>query len=139
MSQIVSLVCQGVPEKLPDLDIVFMESGITYLPGLMTRLDEEYLKRPEEAPLLEKKPSEYITDFYYGTQLLETSAETSYLEKCFDMVGTDGLMFASDYPDWDYDRPTTVINFPFLSEADKWQILSENAQEVFDLWHLGAD
>lgn len=75
-----------------------MESGITYLPWLMTRLDEEYLKRPEEAPLFEKKPGEYITDFYYGTQPLETSAETSYLEKCFDMVGTDSLMFASDYP-----------------------------------------
>ncbi|WP_226377549.1 hypothetical protein [Haloterrigena turkmenica] len=58
-----------------------MESGITYLPGLMTRLDEEYLNYPEEAPLFEKKPGEYITDFYYGTQPLQASAETEYLEK----------------------------------------------------------
>ncbi|WP_408960565.1 amidohydrolase family protein [Natrinema sp. 74] len=133
MSQIVSLVCQGIPEKFPDLDIVFMESGVTYLPGLITRLDEEYLKRPEEAPLLEKKPGEYITDFYYGTQPLEVSADSAYLEKCFDMIGTDSLMYASDYPHWDYDRPTTVADLPFLSEDEKKQILSENAKEVFDL------
>lgn len=133
MSQIVSLVVQGVPEKFPDLDISFMESGVTYLPGLMTRLDEEYLKRPEEAPLLEKKPGEYITDFYYGTQPLEISADPEYLEKCVNMIGTDQLMFASDYPHWDYDRPTTITDLPFISEDEKKQILSKNAQEVFGL------
>lgn len=133
MSQIVSLVCRGVPEKFPDLDIAFMESGVTYLPGLMTRLDEEFMKRTEEAPMLEKKPSEYITDFYYGTQPLEISADPEYLEKCIDMVGTDSLMYASDYPHWDFDRPTTVIDLPFLSEQEKQNVLSENAAEVFDL------
>lgn len=133
MSQIVSLVCQGVPEKFPDLDIAFMESGVTYLPGLIARLNEEYLKRPEEAPLLEKKPGEYITDFYYGTQPLEVSADPDYLEQCVEMIGTDSLMYASDYPHWDYDRPTTVIDLPFLSEDEKQQILWENAAEVFGL------
>ncbi|MFB6206412.1 MAG: amidohydrolase family protein, partial [Haloglomus sp.] len=126
-------VAQGVPEKFPGLDISFMESGVTYLPGLMTRLDEEYLKRPEEAPLLEKRPSEYISDFYYGTQPLEISADPEYLGKCVEMVGTDSLMFASDYPHWDYDRPTTVLDLPFLDEDEKKQILSENAREVFGL------
>ena len=133
MSQIVSLVCQGVPEKFPDLDIVFMESGITYIPGLIARLDEEYLKRPEEAPLLEKKPGEYITDIYYGTQPLEISADTAYLKQCFEIVGADSLLYASDYPHWDYDRPTTVAELPFLSTDEKKQILSGNAREVFDL------
>ncbi|EMA37277.1 amidohydrolase family protein [Halococcus hamelinensis] len=133
MSQIVSLVCRGVPEKFPDLDIAFMESGVTYLPGLIARLDEEYLKRPEEAPMLEKKPGEYITDFYYGTQPLEISADPEFLAKSIDMVGTDSLMFASDYPHWDYDRPTTVLDLPSLSEEEKRAVLHENAAEVFDL------
>lgn len=132
-TQLTSLVLQGVPEKFPDLDIVVMESGVAYIPGLMARMDEEYLKRPEEAPLLEKRPSEYMKEFYFGTQPLETKAPTDYLETCFEMIGTDSLMYASDYPHWDFDRPTTITNLPFLSSDEKQQILAGNAQEVFDL------
>ena len=131
MSQIVSVACQGVPEKFPDLDIVFMESGVTYLPGLIGRLDEEYLKRPEEAPLLEKRPGEYITDFYFGTQPLEVSARNDLLEICFDMIGTDHLLYASDYPHWDFDSPSIITDLPMIDDDDRRAILGGNAEEVF--------
>jgi len=130
-SQLVSMVFQGVPERYPDLDVVFVESGVAYLPALGARMDEEWLKRTEEAPLLEKRPSEYLReDFYYTSQPLETAAGTAHLEHCFEFVG-DRLMYASDYPHWDFDRPTTITNLPFLSRAEKQRILAGNAQEVF--------
>jgi predicted TIM-barrel fold metal-dependent hydrolase len=131
MSQIVSVACQGVPEKYPDLDIVFMESGVTYIPGLVSRLDEEYLKRPEEAPLLDTRPSEYITDFYFGTQPLEVSARNDLLDLCFDMIGTDRLLYASDYPHWDFDSPSIINELPMLDDDDRRAILGGNAIEVF--------
>lgn len=133
MSQLVSLVMQGVPVKFPDLDIIVMESGITYIPALMARLDEEYLKRTEEAPLLEKRPSEYLKDIYYGTQPLEVSTDPEFLQKCIEMVGVDSLMYASDYPHWDYDLPESITELPFLSESEKQAILADNAAEVFGL------
>ena len=133
MSQIVSVACQGIPEKFPDLDIVFMESGVTYIPGLVSRLDEEYLKRPEEAPLLDTRPGEYITDFYFGTQPLEESARPDLLEVCFDMIGTDRLLYASDYPHWDYDSPSILTDLPMLDDEDCERILAGNAERVFDL------
>jgi len=133
MSQIVSVACQGVAEKFPDLDIVFMESGVTYIPGLVSRLDEEYMKRSEEAPLLERPPSEYITDFYFGTQPLEVGARNDLLELCFDMIGTDRLLYASDYPHWDYDSPSIVTDLPMLDDEDRKDILGRNAEEVFGL------
>ena len=131
MSQLVSVACQGVPEKFPDLDIVFMESGVTYIPGLVSRLDEEYLKRPEEAPLLEKKPGEYICDFYFGTQPLEVSARPDLLEICFDMIGTENLLYASDYPHWDFDSPSIVTDLPMLDDDERRAILAGNAEGVF--------
>jgi predicted TIM-barrel fold metal-dependent hydrolase len=133
MSQIVSVACQGVPEKFPDLDIVFMESGVTYIPGLVSRLDEEYLKRSEEAPLLEQRPGEYITDFYFGTQPLEVSARRDLLELCFDMIGTDRLLYASDYPHWDFDSPSVITDLPMLDDEQRKNILGRNAVEVFSL------
>jgi uncharacterized protein len=133
MSQLVSVTCQGVPEKFPNLDIIFMESGVTYVPGLISRLEEEYLKRPEEAPLLEKRPREYITDYYFGTQPLEVSADPRLLELCFDMLGTDRLLYASDYPHWDFDSPSIITDLPFLSDEGRKRILAGNAAEVFNL------
>ncbi|QSW97715.1 amidohydrolase family protein [Haloterrigena alkaliphila] len=133
MSQIVSVTAQGVPVKFPDLDIVFMESGVTYLPGLISRLNEEYLKRSEEAPLLEKKPGEYIADYYYGTQPLEVSARPDLLELCFDMLGTENLLYASDYPHWDFDSPSIITDLPMIDDDDRLDILGRNAAGVFDL------
>lgn len=133
MSQLTSLVMQGVPVKFPDLDIIMMESGITYVPALMARLDEEYLKRVEEAPLLKKRPSEYLKGIYYGTQPLEVSTDSAFLEHCVEMVGVDSLMYASDYPHWDYDRPEIVTGLSFLSDKEKQMILADNAAEVFGL------
>jgi predicted TIM-barrel fold metal-dependent hydrolase len=133
MSQIVSVTAQGVPEKYPDLDIVFMESGVTYLPGLISRLNEEYLKRSEEAPLLEDLPGEYITDYYFGTQPLEEAARPDLLEICFDMLGTEHLFYASDYPHWDYDAPSVITDLPMLDDEDRKDILGRNAVEVFGL------
>ncbi len=133
MSQIVSVTAQGVPEKFPDLDIVFMESGVTYLPGLISRLNEEYLKRSEEAPLLEKKPGDYIADYYYGTQPLEVSARPDLLELCFDMLGTENLLYASDYPHWDFDSPSIITDLPMIDDDDRLDILGRNAAGVFDL------
>ena len=45
--------------------------------------------------------------------------------------GADRLMWASDYPHWDFDRPSAITDRPFFSEAEKAKILGGNAEEVF--------
>lgn len=135
MSQLTSIVIQGVPEKFPDLDIVFQESGVLWVPSLMYRLDAEYMKRQSEAPLLEKRPSKYITDFYFGTQPMEEPTEENqeYFENVFELLGAGQLMYSSDYPHWDYDPPSVITDLPFLSEAEKTAILGGNAEGVFGI------
>ena len=41
------------------------------------------------------------------------------------------LLFASDWPHWDFDLPTTITNLPFLSEQAKRNILGLNAARAF--------
>ena len=43
------------------------------------------------------------------------------------------LMYASDYPHWDMDLPSTIYDLPFLSETAKRNILGGNAKRVFNL------
>ena len=132
MAQLTSLVIQGTAEKFPDLDFVFQEAGILWVPAYLARLDAEYLKRREEAPLLTKRPSEYAEEFYYGIQPLERPTDSQYFEASIEAMGGPGqLMYASDYPHWDYDPPNAITDIPFLSDDEKAQILGGNAAEVF--------
>lgn len=134
MAQMVSLVVQGVPEKFPDLDIAFQESGLFWVPTMMHRLDAEYLKRQSEAPLLERRPSAYMQEFYYGTQPLEIPDDESRLEATIeDIGGAEQIMYASDYPHWDYDRQTAITDREFLTDDEKARILGGTAKKVFGL------
>jgi hypothetical protein len=49
------------------------------------------------------------------------------------MGGADTLMYASDYPHWDYDPPEVIEGLSFLSRAEKDQILGGNAEEVYGI------
>ena len=131
ISQLTSVVIQGIPEKYPDLDLVFQETGLGWVPMIMYRLDAEYMKRQSEAPLLNQRPSEYIKDFYFGTQPLEENVQ--FLETAIEHIGSDQIMYASDYPHWDYDDPSVVMDLPFLSDEEKADILGRNAQKVFGI------
>jgi predicted TIM-barrel fold metal-dependent hydrolase len=133
-AQLTSVVIQGIPEKFPDLDIAFLESGIFYVPMLMHRLDAEYMKRPSEVPILQKRPSEYMKEIYYGTQPLENPEKEKFLETTIEMIGgPDRLVYASDYPHWDYDPPKVIEDISFLSEEEKDKILSGNAEELYGI------
>lgn len=126
-----NLVINGIPERFPNLKIIFIESGLAWIPFLMQRLDNEYLMRTNEAPLLKKLPSEYMQDFYYTTQPMETN-NLELLEMSMKAMRAETqLMFASDYPHWDFNLPSTVYDLPFLSEDAKLNILGRTALEVF--------
>lgn len=135
LAALTSIVVQGVPEKFPDLEFVFLESGIFYVPAAMYRLDAEYLREREMAPLLEKRPSEYMKEsFYFGTQPLEEPARKTHFAKIIDMIGgADRLLYASDYPHTDYDVPTAITDMPGLTDEDKRKILGGNAEAVFGI------
>src|SRR5215471_21265215 len=45
-------VINGLGERFPKLPVIWIESGLAWVPFLMQRLDHEYMLRPSEAPLL---------------------------------------------------------------------------------------
>jgi predicted TIM-barrel fold metal-dependent hydrolase len=131
--QITSMIYGGVPERFPKLKFVFVEGGVTWIPWLMQRMDSEYIMRRDEAPLLTKLPSQYIKDFFYTSQPLEYT-DPKNLEYTFEMFDAENhLMYASDYPHWDFDTPSTVYDLPFLSKKAKEKIMGGNAVKLFHL------
>jgi predicted TIM-barrel fold metal-dependent hydrolase len=126
-------VINGLGERFPKLPVIWIEAGLAWIPFLMQRLDNEYMMRPSEAPLLKKKPSEYMRDMYYSSQPIEIQ-DRGALECTFRMMDAENrLLYASDYPHWDFDLPSTIYDLPFLSEKAKHNILGGTAARLFKL------
>jgi uncharacterized protein len=124
----------GLPERFPKLKTVWIESGLAWIPFLMQRLDNEWMMRSSEVPLLKRRPSDYMREMYYSTQPMEMVHNREALELTFKMINAETqLLYASDYPHWDMDLPSTIYDLPFLSEQAKRNILGGNAKRVFNL------
>jgi predicted TIM-barrel fold metal-dependent hydrolase len=130
---ITNMVINGIPERFPNLKLLWIESGLAWIPFLMQRLDNEYLMRSSEAPLLKKLPSDYMREMYYTTQPIENH-DYGLLETTLKTINAETqLLFSSDYPHWDFNLPSTIWDLPFLSETAKRRILGENARQLFRL------
>ena len=126
-------VINGMGERFPKLPVIWIELGLAWVPFLMQRLDHEYMMRPSEAPLLKKKPSDYMRDMYYSSQPMEIQ-DRQALECTFRMINAETqLLYSSDYPHWDFDLPSTIYDLPFLSEKAKHNILGGTAARLFKL------
>jgi uncharacterized protein len=126
-------VTNGLGERFPKLPVIWIEGGLAWVPFLMQRLDHEYMLRSSEYPLLKKKPSDYMRAMYYASQPME--AENMRALACtFEMINAETqLLYASDYPHWDFDLPSRVWDLPFLSEKAKHNILGGTAARLFKL------
>lgn len=132
--QLVSLVVEGVFEQFPELRVALIASGITWLPGLIWRLDKEWKGLRREVPWIKRLPSEYIRDHVKMTLTpLDIPPEPHLLTQIFDQIACDEMvMFSTDYP---YRHFKTVdeampAGIPILLEE---KILTENARAFYQL------
>jgi predicted TIM-barrel fold metal-dependent hydrolase len=133
-AQVTSLVCEGVFEHFPNLRFLLIEGGFAWLPALSWRLDASWRKLRVEVPTLKRAPSEYIHDhFWLTTQPMEEPSKRHYFLQVLEhMDADDRLMFATDYPHWDFDSPDRAIP----NEVDRvvrQKILAGNARAFYNL------
>lgn len=131
MAHCVSLVAEGVFEEFPTLKFAFIEGGICWAPYVMWRLDRLYPALKTEVPYLNRLPSEYIlSNCYFSTQPIEEPDNHRHLLDMLDMLRAEKtVVFASDYPHWDFDNPLTA--FSFFPHDLKRRIFVDNVVELY--------
>ena len=84
-------------------------------------------------PWLTKLPSECIREHFHATtQPMEEPQNPQYLLNILDMIGRDDfLMFATDYPHWDFDAPDRALP-AIVSGKQRKGIMAENAVNFYD-------
>jgi uncharacterized protein len=134
MVHMTNWILNGIPERFPRLKSIWVESGLAWVPFLMQRLDDQYLMRQSEAPQLRRLPSEYMREnCWYTTQPMEITHPKA-LQNTLEMINAETqLLFASDWPHFDFDLPQTIYDLPFLGEQAKRNILGLNAARIFNL------
>ena len=131
-SQLIGLIAGGVFDEFEELKVAMIESSWTWVPHLMWRFDYNYRSLRREVPWVRRLPSEYIRErVKFSTQPMEYPEDPGDLYRMFEMIGSDDfLMFATDYPHWDFDSPEQALPHTFPRDLRK-KILSSNARDFY--------
>jgi predicted TIM-barrel fold metal-dependent hydrolase len=133
MSAIAFMTAGGVLERFPELRVVFLESNGGWIVSWLERLDHHYEEFGFDVPWLDREPSEYFRrqcwiSFDPDESLLAFTAQSP-------LVGSDRIVWASDYPHPDAKYPGTTKELDeameALDEESRRQIAGESTAALY--------
>ncbi|SDN42955.1 hypothetical protein SAMN05216328_12672 [Ensifer sp. YR511] len=126
-----SLICEGVFSRFPELKVVLLESGFTWLPAHMWHLGKFWKGLRMEVPWVDRTPFEIVRDHVRLTlQPTDAPVERQQFERFLDHMNSDRLLvFSSDYPHWQFQDDNATPEG--LSEEYLRKILFDNPLETY--------
>ena len=109
-SQLLSLIYEGALGKFPELTVVLMESGVSWLPPFMWRANKTWRGVRVEVPWVEKPPADIMREQVRLTvQPFDGPADADDVARIMEQIGSDRmLLFATDYPHWQFEGTDAV-------------------------------
>jgi predicted TIM-barrel fold metal-dependent hydrolase len=104
-SQLSSLICEGVFNQYPDLKVVLLESGWTWLPAHLWRLTKYWRGLRMEIPWVDRSPSDIVrSNVRLSLQPTDGPPDRVGLERIIEHLQSDELLlFSTDYPHWQFN------------------------------------
>jgi predicted TIM-barrel fold metal-dependent hydrolase len=129
-----SLIAEGVFQELPSLQVVLVEAGISWAGPLMWAMDSAWSAMRDDVAHLDREPSELFREqFWFTTQPIEEPDDPQQLVQALEFTGmSDRIMFASDYPHWDFDSPAMSLPRAVPKEV-RAKIMAGNACRLYGL------
>lgn len=130
-SQLSSLLAEGVFAKFPDLTVVLMESGVSWLPAYLWRFTKFWKGLRSEIPWVGDPPGSIVRDRVRLTlQPFDAPPDAAGVTRLMEHLGSDEmLLFSTDYPHWQYDGNAALPEG--LSPAVKQKIMAENPLRTY--------
>ena len=127
-----SIIGAGIMDRYPNIRVGTLEAGHGWLPAWVKRLEEHTKLCPEALPHLQHTIRDYVTGGRYF-QSVEVSEGGAITQSVLDLLGSEILMFGSDYPHGESWFPVSVdAVFDWnLKEADMQKLLWDNAVRYY--------
>ncbi|MDG2305519.1 MAG: amidohydrolase family protein [Candidatus Binatia bacterium] len=126
-----AMIVHGVFERFPRLRVAYMEAGSAWLPSWLHRIEEHLeLAGWLEAPECTKSPAEYFQRNCWIT----TECDEQLVYHVIDELGSERILFETDYPHPDSKYPKAVETFlsqAKVSDDSKRKILWDNALDFY--------
>jgi predicted TIM-barrel fold metal-dependent hydrolase len=105
-----SLITEGVFVEFPRLRVVLLESGVTWLPSWIWRVNKTWRGVRAEVPWLKRPPSDYLREHVRLTiQPFDAPPASAMTERLIEQIGSEEmLLFSTDYPHWHFDGRDAV-------------------------------
>ena len=134
-SQLTNLIVEGVFDRYPELRVACIESGWTWLPAHLWRIDKEWKGLRREVPWVRRAPSEYVRQHVrFTAQPFDAPVNDAQIAQLFDQLESpEMVMFSTDYPHWHADGPADALLGLPLPESLKQKLLAENARAFYRL------
>jgi predicted TIM-barrel fold metal-dependent hydrolase len=128
---LLTLAAGGVLDRFPDLRVVTVETGASWLGWVMTQADEVYEDHAMFArERLSDRPSAFIRRQCAATFMVDPVAVRNR-----SVTGTDVLMWGNDYPHpegtWPQSPDAATAQFDGVDDAERDAIMGGNAARVF--------
>ena len=126
-----SLICEGVFVKYPDLKVVLLESGFTWLPAHLWRLTKFWRGLRMEIPWVDRSPAEIVRN---NVRLTIQPCDGPPTEEMFrtlmeHMDSDELLLFSTDYPHWQFEGEDVLP--PGLSRDLVRKIMIDNPRATY--------
>jgi predicted TIM-barrel fold metal-dependent hydrolase len=131
ISQLVSLLTHGVFAKYPSLRVYVVGAGVSWLPGLIRRLELIMRALRREIPWVTETPTAYFErQVRVSTYGIERGAPEA-LDRLFSTHPSleTFLCHGSGYPSWDTTSPDELTEV--LPESWRASVLHDNAADWF--------
>ncbi len=135
-SALTSLICEGVFNKFPDLKVVLLESGFTWLPAHLWRLTKFWRGLRMEIPWVDRAPADIVrSNVRLSLQPVDGPPDAASLNRLFEHLQSDELLlFSTDYPHWQFDGTEAMPDA--ISPALARRIMVDNPRATYA--RLGA-
>jgi len=135
MSSMAYVLMGGVCERFPDLRLIFLEANGGWLVSWLERLDHHAKVFNWELPSLKRPPSDYFRRQCWIS--FDPDESTLAFSANSPLVGSDRIIWASDYPHPDAKFPGVTDELfhavEGLGDDQQRQIAGQNAKDLYGL------
>ncbi len=127
------LLFTGTFERIPDLHIAMIETGVGWIPHFLEAIDDRYWRNRSWGNIPIKEPPSF---YWYRNMSATFIVDRNGIENRYG-AGVDNIMWSSDYPhhgnDWPYSRKVINEMMGHIDTDERARICGRNAVRIFGL------